>query len=93
MPAGQQQLHKLLDDHGKPADYRLARVRQIYQQAGVFDKACRLVDKYELRAQEVADQLQPAQLQRLFGYLIEAVLDRPDDPVLGLESPEVTTLQ
>ena len=92
-PAQQQQLRDLLDDESKPADFRIARVRQLYQQAGVFEKASRLVDKYELRAEEVADQLEPAPLKRLFSYLIEAVLDRPDEPALNVESPEVTTLQ
>ncbi len=88
----QEQLHKLVDDSDQHADDRIARVRQLYQEAEVFDKACRLVDKYEQRAREIADQLQPAPLKRLLGYLIEAVLDRPDDPLPGVAAPEVTTL-
>jgi geranylgeranyl pyrophosphate synthase len=54
----------------------VARVRQLYTQAGVFDKAQRLVDKYQEKAEAVADELQPDELRRLFYYLVDTVLDR-----------------
>ena len=60
------------------------RVRQLYKQAGVFDKATRLVDKYQERAEAVADDVQPDDLRRLLYYLIDTVLERPtvEEPVL-----------
>jgi geranylgeranyl pyrophosphate synthase len=53
------------------------RVRQLYRAAGVFDKAARLVDKHQERAEAVADAIEPEELRRLFYYLIDTVLDRP----------------
>ncbi len=90
-PAAQDQLQRLIGDEGSPAEQRIARVRQLYHQANVFEKASRLVDKYELRAQELADQLQPAELQRLLHYLIDVVLDRPDLPAISPETPPLLT--
>jgi geranylgeranyl pyrophosphate synthase len=63
------------------------RVRALYEQAGVFDKAARLVDKYQERAEAVADQIQPEELRRLLYYLIDTVLERP-----AAASPEVVPL-
>ncbi len=54
----------------------VARVRALYTQAGVFDKAQRLVDKYQEKAEGVADELEPEELRRLFYYLVDTVLDR-----------------
>jgi len=64
---------------------KLHRVRHLYRQADVFDKAERLVEKHRQRCLAIAEQIQPVELQRLFGYLIEVVLDRPAD-----EAPPVT---
>ena len=91
-PEKQQQLQEMIEDESLPAPQRISRVRQLYHDARVFDKACRLVDKYEMRAEEVADQLQPPELQRLFRYLIEVVLERPDEHEFGKPTPEVTTI-
>jgi len=56
---------------------RINRVRELYQQAGVFVKAQRLVDKHQERCEAIADELQPEELRRLLYYLIDSVLDRP----------------
>ncbi len=55
---------------------RVARVRQLYRKANVFEKAERLVDKHQERAEAVADDVQPDQLRRLLYYLVDTVLDR-----------------
>ncbi|MCH8923536.1 MAG: polyprenyl synthetase family protein, partial [Planctomycetes bacterium] len=55
----------------------IARVRELYEQANVFEKVERLVDKYQQRAEEVADEIQPDELRRLFYYLVDTVLERP----------------
>jgi geranylgeranyl pyrophosphate synthase len=70
----------------------VARVRELYRSAGVFDKASRLVDKYQQRAEAVADEVEPQELRRLLYYLIDTVLERPpaDAPeVLALTLPVV----
>ena len=54
----------------------LLRVRELYQKANVFETAGRLVDKYQARAEAVADEIEPDELRRLFYYLIDSVLDR-----------------
>ena len=60
-----------------------SRVRQLYHEAGVFEKAHRLVDKHQQRAESIADEIQPEELRRLFYYLIDSVLERPEnDPPL-----------
>jgi len=52
------------------------RVRDLYQKANVFETALTLVDKYQQRAEAVADELESEPLRRLFYYLIDTVLDR-----------------
>jgi geranylgeranyl pyrophosphate synthase len=49
-------------------------VRSFYQEAGVFEKASRLVDKYRQRAEAIADEIQPDELRQLLYYLIDTVL-------------------
>jgi geranylgeranyl pyrophosphate synthase len=57
--------------------HTLARVRDLYRKAGVFEKAQRLVDKYRERAEALADQIEPEELRRLLYYLVDTVLDQP----------------
>ena len=54
------------------------RVRVLYEKAGVFEKAARLVDKYQDRAEAIADELEPEELRRLFYYLVDTVLERQE---------------
>ena len=56
---------------------RLQRAARLYREAGIFDQARRLIDKNRTRAEQVADQVQPAPLRRLLHYLIDVVLERP----------------
>ncbi len=75
----------------------LARVKQLYTEAGVFDKAARLVEKYRQRAEEVADGIENEDLRRLFYYLIDTVLEKAEpeaEPnvvgIQGLQLPVVS---
>ncbi len=52
------------------------RVRALYEKAGVFLKAVRLVEKYQQRAEAVADQVEPEALRRLLYYLVDTVVDQ-----------------
>ena len=53
------------------------RVRRLFQQAQVFDKAEKLIEKYRARAEAVADGVEPDELRELLYYLVDSVLDRP----------------
>ena len=68
----------------------LARVRELFEQAGVFDKATRLIEKHQERAEKIADEIQPEELRALLYYLIDSVLDhaRPE-----AAPPVLTTIQ
>ena len=77
---------------GAPDESAVARVRELYLAADVFDKAQRLVDKYQDRAEELTEQIEPEELRRLFFYLIDTVLDRsesqpPEPQVVNLALP------
>jgi geranylgeranyl pyrophosphate synthase len=67
-----------------PTEQDIERARALYESADVFEKAHRLVDKYQDRAEEIADEIEPEELRRLFYYLIDNVLDR-----VGTEQPDV----
>jgi geranylgeranyl pyrophosphate synthase len=82
----QSELQNLVADADIPLESRLQQVRQLYRQAGVFDKAAQLVDKYQDRAEAVADDIQPEELRRLFYYLVDTVLERPAE-----DAPQVVT--
>lgn len=65
-----------------PAAHRMNRVRQLFQIAGVFDKANSLVEKYQVKAEEVAEATRSEALRRLLWYLIDSVLARSDQAVV-----------
>ena len=55
---------------------------QLYEEAGVFEKASRLIEKHQERAEKIADEIEPEELRALLYYLIDSVLDhaRADPP-------------
>jgi geranylgeranyl pyrophosphate synthase len=87
-----EELLALVGDAARPAEERMRRVRQLYHEAGVFEKALRLVDKYHARAETIAQTMRPEPLQRLFYYLIDTVLDRPAAGRLTSLTPPLTRL-
>lgn len=71
----------------------LARIRSLYEQADVFDKAARLVEKYRERAETVADEMEPDELRRLLYFLVDTVLERASsDPEPALSEIVPLTL-
>jgi geranylgeranyl pyrophosphate synthase len=58
------------------APERIRRVRELYQAAGVFDKASRLVREHQGHAEAIAIQVSPERLRELLQYLVEVVLER-----------------
>ena len=59
---------------------RIARVRQLYQQAGVFERACQLVEKCRRHARSIADDVEPESLRQLLDYLIDTMLRSENVP-------------
>jgi geranylgeranyl pyrophosphate synthase len=90
-PARQEELLSLVTNETGSTELRLARVRQLYNEAGVFDKAHKLVDKHQQRAEEIADKLKPEELRRLFYYLIDTVLERPTEAPIPMLPVEMLT--
>jgi len=74
-----QELRDLVASDAPPAQ-RVERVKQLYQEAGIFEKAHQLVDKYQERAERIADETDPESLRRLLYYMIDTVLERPTEP-------------
>jgi geranylgeranyl pyrophosphate synthase len=74
-PALQAELLALVTNSQLDSAQRLARVRQLYNEAAAFEKAARLIDKHRERAEAIADEIQPEDLRRLLYYLIDSVLD------------------
>jgi len=56
---------------------KIDRVRQLYLQAGVFEKALRLVDERRRGARRLALRIEPTELRELLCHLVETVLARP----------------
>ncbi len=54
----------------------IARVRWLFEQAQVFDKAEKLVEKYRARTEAIADEVEPEDLRLLLYYLVDNVLGR-----------------
>lgn len=78
LPAAEQaELISLVDGSAGASEFRIRRVRQLFEQADVFEQAHRLVDKHQQRAEAIADEVEPDELRRLFYYLVDTVLERP----------------
>ena len=83
-----EELLSLADGECKLTDQeRIARVRQLYDQANVFETALELVDKHQIRAEQVADDLDIDPFRRLLYFLVDTVLERPELP-----SPPVVSI-
>lgn len=90
--AGRGELETLVQP-GRTGPAGIRRVRQLYQQAGVFDDAAQMVDEHSRRAQAVADEIQPEQLRRLLHYLIDKVLERAGRAEPSAATPQTMTQQ
>jgi len=73
------ELIALSSNESLSTDARIAQVRSFYEQANVFEKATRLVEKYRERAQAVAEETPVEELRRLLFFLIDTVLERPEE--------------
>lgn len=90
--AGREELARLITDSSIAEAFRIQRAMQLYTEAGVFEKAYRLVDKYQQRAEETASQIQPESLRDVLAYLIDLVLERHADVRPTIQFVEPTSL-
>ena len=67
------ELDGIIQDSG-PASLRTGRLRRIFEECGVFDKAQALVEKSRARAEALADEVQPDSLRQLLYFLVDMVL-------------------
>ena len=72
------------EDHPATPAARIQRVKHLYEEANVFTLALKLVDKHQARAEAIADEIQPEDLRRLLYFLIDSILERPEEQVLQL---------
>lgn len=70
---------------------RAGRLRRIFQETNVFEKAQALVDKSRARAEAIADDIEPEPLRQLLYFLVDTVL-APEDHEPAPESPVLMPL-
>jgi len=63
---------------------RIERVKHLYESVGVFEMALKLVDKHQARAESIADEIDPEDLRRLMYFLIDSILERPEEQIQQL---------
>jgi geranylgeranyl pyrophosphate synthase len=81
VPAAREELLSLIErsrDGG--GDALVARVRELYFGAKVFEKADKLVDKFRAKAESLADEAEPTELRELLYYLVDTVLEKGELP-------------
>jgi geranylgeranyl pyrophosphate synthase len=69
---------------GVNAETLVARVREIYFAAKVFEKANKLIEKFRAKAEALADEVEPTEFRELLYYLIDTVLEKPELPQQGI---------
>jgi geranylgeranyl pyrophosphate synthase len=77
-PNDQAEMLAVIDNKELAPTVRVAKIRQFYDRARVFEQSQRLIEKHRSRAEEIAEHISPEALQRLLYYLIDTVLHRDD---------------
>jgi geranylgeranyl pyrophosphate synthase len=85
--SSQEELEQLVNDSALSLESRFQRVCQLYREAGVFEKARQLVDRYQQRAEEVADEVEPDELRRLMYYMVDTILEPPAESISEVIMP------
>ena len=86
LPAQREELLQLIQrsrSFGDEAEAIVTRVRELYFQAKVFEKADKLVDKFRAKAEALADEVEPTELRELLYYLVDSVLEKGELPRTG----------
>jgi geranylgeranyl pyrophosphate synthase len=79
-PAEREELLSLLGSREKAGEAVVERVRRLFTNAQVFDKAEKLVEKFRAKAEAIADEVEPTELRELLYFLVDNVLDRQPPP-------------
>ena len=84
-PAQREELLHLIEKTGAAGDDAIvARVRELYFGARVFEKADKLVDKFRAKAEALADDVEPTEFRELLYYLVDTVLEKGELPSRGV---------
>jgi geranylgeranyl pyrophosphate synthase len=87
--AGRAELDAIIAERGS-ASLRAGRLRRVYEQFGVYDKAHALVEKSRARAEALADEVQPDSLRQLLYFLVDMVLaEESTEPAIAAGQPLV----
>jgi geranylgeranyl pyrophosphate synthase len=78
-PENRRELERLVAE-GEATPTVFKQIRTLFQQAGVFEKAFKLVGEHRQKAVQVADQLAPEALRQLAHHLIDTVLQQQAAP-------------
>jgi geranylgeranyl pyrophosphate synthase len=81
-PENRRELERLVAE-GEATPTVFKQIRTLFQQAGVFEKAFKLVGEHRQKAVQVADQLAPEALRQLAHHLIDTVLQQQAAPAHG----------
>ena len=71
-----QELESLAADPPDDRKTMVRQVRRLYERSDAFGKAARLVAKQRLRARQIADEIEPAELGRLLHYFVNVILPK-----------------
>lgn len=71
---------------------RVSRLRRVFEECGVFDKADALVDKCRSKAEGLADEVQNEKLRQLLYFLVDTVLATEDEPAPNVEQQMLFSL-
>jgi geranylgeranyl pyrophosphate synthase len=91
-PSQRAELDAIVADHGSEA-LRTGRLRRIFEECGVFDKAQALVEKSRARAEALADEVQPDSLRQLLYFLVDMVLaPETEEPAIAAANSPLVSL-
>ncbi|MBI3862769.1 MAG: polyprenyl synthetase family protein [Planctomycetia bacterium] len=91
-PAQRVELNAIVADRESEA-LRTGRLRRIFEQCGVFEKAQTLVEKSRARAEALADEVQPDSLRQLMYFLVDMVLaPETEEPAIASAGSPLVSL-
>lgn len=74
------ELRSVLTDGAEPDALRMARLRALFEEHHVFEKARALVEKSRARAEALADDAAPEELRQLLYFCIDTILAEEEPP-------------
>jgi geranylgeranyl pyrophosphate synthase len=76
-------------DREEPDEIRFQRIRRLYEELGVFEKAERLIEKSRDRAELLADDVESDDIRQLLYFLVDTVMadEQDKDPRESLPKP------